>query len=177
MFSYDKKICPFHIVAMENRFYTPFTIGKEKSASTIYIGGFIDRVDQTKSGIRIIDYKTGSDTTTFKSMASVFDTENPTRNKAAFQTMLYCLMFDHIRPSEEPLIPGIYNTKLIFGKDYDFRLQCDKDYITNFRQYEEEFRTRLTKLLEELFFSPEPFKQTTVAKRCKTCNYSVICRK
>ena len=177
MFSYDKKICPFHIVAMENRFYTPFTIGKEKSASTIYIGGFIDRVDQTKSGIRIIDYKTGTDTTTFKSMASVFDTENPTRNKAAFQTMLYCLMFDHIRPSEEPLIPGIYNTKLIFGKDYDFRLQCDKDYITNFRQYEEEFRTHLTKLLEELFFSPEPFKQTTVAKRCKTCNYSVICRK
>ena len=58
--------------------------------------------------------------------------------------MLYCLMFDHIRPSEEPLIPGIYNTKLIFGKDYDFRLQCDKDYITNFRQYEEEFRTHLT---------------------------------
>jgi len=124
MFSYDKKICPFRLLAMENRFHMPVKIGIEGQEKTVFVGGFIDRIDRTDQGIRVIDYKTGADTTAFKTIASVFDPANPTRNKAAFQTMVYCLMYDHVHPSEQPLIPGIYSTKLLFGKDYDFRLKC-----------------------------------------------------
>ena len=139
MFSYDKKICPFRLLAMENRFHVPVKIGIEGQEKTVFVGGFIDRIDRTDQGIRVIDYKTGADTTAFKTIASVFDPANPTRNKAAFQTMVYCLMYDHVHPSEQPLIPGIYSTKLLFGKDYDFRLKCDKELIQNFRYYQQEF--------------------------------------
>ncbi len=176
MLQYDKKISPFRIIAMENRFFVP-VIPVGSTESPVYVGGFIDRIDQTQAGIRIIDYKTGADTTTFKSIASVFDKLNPTRNKAAFQTMLYCLMFDHTHPSRLPLIPGIYSTKLLFGKNYDYHLKCDKEYITDFSNVREEFTRELTGLLEEIFLSDLPFSQTTNGKKCLTCPYAGICQK
>ena len=71
--------------------------------------------------------------------------------------MVYCLMYDHVHPSEQPLIPGIYSTKLLFGKDYDFRLKCDKELIQNFRYYQQEFSDHLRQLLEELFSPEHPF--------------------
>ena len=177
MFSYDKKICPFRLLAMENRFHVPVKIGIEGQEKTVFVGGFIDRIDRTDQGIRVIDYKTGADTTTFKTIASVFDPANPTRNKAAFQTMVYCLMYDHVHPSEQPLIPGIYSTKLLFGKDYDFRLKCDKELIQNFRYYQQEFSDHLRQLLEELFSPEHPFCQTDNEKKCRTCSYAGICRR
>ena len=177
MFSYDKKICPFRLLAMENRFHMPVKIGIEGQEKTVFVGGFIDRIDRTDQGIRVIDYKTGADTTAFKTIASVFDPANPTRNKAAFQTMVYCLMYDHVHPSEQPLIPGIYSTKLLFGKDYDFRLKCDKELIQNFRYYQQEFSDHLRQLLEELFSPEHPFCQTDNEKKCRTCSYAGICRR
>lgn len=175
MLMYDKQLCPFRMLAMESRFHVPVKINE--GSREIHIGGFIDRVDETEQGIRVIDYKTGSDTTTFKTLASVFDPENPTRNKAAFQTLLYCLMYDHGHPCNSPLIPGIYSTKLLFGKDYNFRLKCDKDHITNFRQHQEEFQDHLVKLLEEIFSPETPFRQTGNDKKCRNCSYAGICRK
>ena len=177
MFSYDKKICPFRLLAMENRFHVPVKIGIEGQEKTVFVGGFIDRIDRTDQGIRVIDYKTGADTTAFKTIASVFDPANPTRNKAAFQTMVYCLMYDHVHPSEQPLIPGIYSTKLLFGKDYDFRLKCDKELIQNFRYYQQEFSDHLRQLLEELFSPEHPFCQSVYEKKCRTCSYAGICRR
>lgn len=177
MLQYDKKVCPFHLIAMEKRFYVPVKIQFDEHPRTIFIGGFIDRVDQIKNGIRVIDYKTGTDTTTFKSIESVFDSENTTRNKAAFQTMLYCLMLDHVYPSKLPLIPGIYSTKLLFGKDYNYHLKCDKYYIQDFRCYQDEFYVHFVNLLEKIFSPKYPFTQTNNLQKCRTCNYAGICRR
>lgn len=177
MFTYDKQVCPFRILAMESRFYVPVRIETEQQPLQVYVGGYIDRVDQDKEGIRIIDYKTGADNTNFKTIESVFDSENPTRNKAAFQTMLYCLMYDHVHPSDTPLIPGIYSTKLLFGKNYNFRLKCDKDYICNFRNFENTFTDSLRNLLLELFSPAQPFGQTSNDKKCRNCSYAEICRR
>lgn len=177
MFTYDKQFCPFRMLAMEERFYVPLHIQTEEKEQTVYIGGFIDRVDQTENGIRIIDYKTGTDNTSIKTIESVFNPENPTRNKAAFQTMLYCLMFDHVCPSEKPLIPGIYSIKLLFGKNYNFRLKCDKEYISDFRHSEETFIVQLKNVLQELFSPSHPFCQTTDNNKCRNCSYAEICRR
>ena len=177
MLEYDKRVAPFRMVAMETRFHVPVEVEIGGAVHRVYIGGFIDRVDQTDEGIRIIDYKTGSDTTDFKDIASVFDTENPTRNKAAFQTMLYCLMYDYERPGTLPLIPGIYNTKLLFGKDYDYHLICEKTPMADFRRFEGEYVESLRRLLARLFSPDEPFRQTEDEKKCPNCPYAGICRR
>ncbi len=121
--------------------------------------------------------KTGKDRTDFKGIASVFDPENASRNKAAFQTMLYCLMFDHVHPSREPLVPGIYSTRLLFEKDYDCRLRCDGTAMADFRRFEEEYREELEALLARLFSTEVPFTQTEDGNKCKTCSYAGICRR
>lgn len=177
MLAYDKKLCPFQLVAMEEKFTVPVKIQTPAGQKSVFIGGFIDRIDETTKGVRVIDYKTGADNTTFKSVSSVFDPENTTRNKAAFQTMLYCLMFSHTTPVHKPLIPGIYSTKALFGKDYNYMLKCDKEYIHDFNAYREEFLNNLTPLLERLYSPDVPFTQTTQGKKCRNCPYNTICRK
>ena len=177
MLAYDKNLCPFQLVAMEEKFTVPVKIQTPAGQKSVFIGGFIDRIDETTKGVRVIDYKTGTDNTTFKSVSSVFDPENTTRNKAAFQTMLYCLMFSHTTPVHKPLIPGIYSTKALFGKDYNYMLKCDKEYIHDFNAYREEFLNNLTPLLERLYSPDVPFTQTTQGKKCRNCPYNTICRK
>lgn len=177
MLTYDKLLCPFRLVAMEEKFAVPVKIQTPAGQKSVFVGGFIDRIDETAKGIRVIDYKTGADNTTFKSVPSVFDRENTTRNKAAFQTMLYCLMYSHTNPVQKTLIPGIYSTKALFGKDYNYMLKCDKEYIRDFNLHREEFLDHLTSLLEQLYSPDIPFTQTTQEKKCRNCPYNSICRK
>lgn len=177
MFQYDKKISPFRIVSMEKKYSVPVRITLNGQTKNVYIGGIIDRVDETSESVRIIDYKTGADNTLLKNIPSVFETSYPTRNKAAFQTLLYCLMFNHTYTGNRPLTPGIYSTKLLFGKDYNYRLKCDKDYILDFQDYKEEFHAQLVLLLERLFSPETAFTQTSNEKKCNSCNYCGICKK
>lgn len=177
MLRYDKSITPFDILALEQRFHVPVSVKIDGRIQTVFIGGFIDRVDKTAQGIRVIDYKTGADTTSFKNIPSIFDPENSTRNKAALQTMLYCMMYDHTKPSDLPLIPGIYNTKQLFDKNYDYHLICDKDVINNFRHFEKEYKEELYTLLNKIFSPEHPFTQTENEKKCINCSYAGICRK
>jgi hypothetical protein len=86
-------------------------------------------------------------------------------------------MFDHEKPTTQPLIPGIYNTKALFNSEYDYHLVCDKESIHNFRHYAEEFQSALKKVLEELYSPSIPFVQTTHEAKCKYCSYITICRK
>ncbi len=176
MFRYDRQIAPFRLISMEKKYSFPILIDTGTTTRTIHIGGIIDRIDETEQAIRIIDYKTGSDTTTFKNIESLFDGTNPTRNKAAFQTMLYCLMFGKERQNT-PLQPGIYSTKLLFTPDYSPLLKNDKEPIVNFERYKDEFEGLLKQLLEKLFSPDGAFTPTTNEKKCRTCPYSIICRK
>lgn len=177
MFRHDRQTAPFRLLSMEKKYSFPIHIGTGSTPRTVYIGGIIDRIDETAQTVRIIDYKTGSDTTTFKNIESLFDGANPTRNKAAFQTMLYCLMFGRGELQKKPLQPGIYSTKLLFDPDYSPLLKQDKDPIINFDRYKDEFENLLKQLLEKLFSPEEAFPPTTNEKKCRTCPYASICRK
>ncbi|MDE5638744.1 MAG: PD-(D/E)XK nuclease family protein, partial [Odoribacter sp.] len=177
MFRYDRQIAPFRLLSMEKKYTFPIHINPEGTSRTVYIGGIIDRIDETESAIRIIDYKTGSDTTTFKNLESLFDGSTPSRNKAAFQTLLYCLMFGKGELQTKPLQPGIYSTKLLFDPDYKPLLKQDKEMIINFNRYKEAFEALLKELLEKLFSPQEAFTPTMNEKKCHSCPYAPICRK
>ena len=177
MFQYDKTLCPFRIISMEKKYSIPVPIRTPSGTFPLFIGGIIDRVDQIGNTVRVIDYKTGADNTNCKNIGSLFDSSNPLRNKAAFQTMLYCLMFEHSHPETSVLIPGIYSIKLLFGNDYDYKLKCNTTSITDFNAYKEEFSLHLSDLLSRLFSPEQPFTQAPSEKKCRTCQYSGICRK
>ncbi len=88
---YDMKhSVPFSIKMLEQRVYMALDIGDGR---VVAIGGVVDRVDETRDGLRIIDYKTGGDTSEFDSLHALFDIEGGKHTKAPFQTMLYGLAY------------------------------------------------------------------------------------
>ena len=173
---FDKKLCPFRLMAMEQTFRMPFIVEPE-TPLTVYIEGDIDRVDLIPRGTRVIDYKTGADRTDFKTISSLFDPENKQRNKAAFQTILYCLLYQHAHPEANPILPGIYSLKLLFAADYEYTFRLDKEPMYNLAPVEDEFKECLTRLLRELYSPDIPFSQTPVTEKCRNCPYSPICKR
>jgi len=49
--------------------------------------------------------------------------------------------------------------------------------VDDFAEFEEEFRTRLTACLEEIFDPAVPFVQTTSNEPCKYCPYIGVCNR
>ncbi|WP_099293677.1 PD-(D/E)XK nuclease family protein [Butyricimonas sp. Marseille-P3923] len=174
---YDKTLCPFQLISMERKYRMSLEINTLEHPLVIHVEGDIDRVDRTDRGTRVIDYKTGADKTEFKDLPSIFDSNNRQRNKAAFQTLLYCMMYEHENPGTDPILPGIYSTKLLFTPNYTYSLKCNKEPIHRFKPYEPEFQALLTELLEQLFSPDVPFTQTELPEKCRHCSYNEICKR
>jgi len=90
------------IIELENdRDYSvSFPITVQGEVKTVNLFGIIDRVDEviTKQGVRkmrIVDYKTGSDSVTFTDLNQVFAAQ--TTNKALLQTLFYTYVYEQVK--------------------------------------------------------------------------------
>jgi ATP-dependent helicase/DNAse subunit B len=141
----------------------------------VILSGKIDRVDQKDGVVRVIDYKTGRDKLDFENIPSLFSRENR-RNKAAFQTMLYALLYKANHKSNGfKIVPGLINRMNLFDRNFQFGLKVDKRYIDDVDEFIPEFEGHLKQLLEELFDPNIPFDQTKDTDTCKFCPYQNIC--
>ena len=89
---FDEKHAPFRIVGVEAtgmKLDLPLPNGQ----GAVRIEGIIDRIDEKDGHVRVIDYKTGKDEKRVPSIESLFERHSKKRNKAAFQTMLYGLLY------------------------------------------------------------------------------------
>jgi hypothetical protein len=175
----DKSYAPFEIEMIEEKnFKTPFSISMQGNELSILLGGTIDRVDSKEGAVRIIDYKTGRDENSFRSIASLFDRDDDKRNKAAFQAMFYAWVYS--KESAAPyqrLQPGLLNRKEIFKKDFEYGLAMGRELLHDVTPLLPEFETHLIKLLTELFDPAQPLDQTTELKNCAYCAYKEICNR
>lgn len=173
----DQKRAPFQIEGLESQVSTMVSINE--SSRKVLIGGTIDRIDRLDGGLQIFDYKTGKADLSFPMLISLFDKENKTRNKAAFQTLVYSYILHQTLPDQTSIKPGIYNLRSIFEENYDASIKSKEngnqpvDFISIADQFEELF----VKLLEEIFNQNIPFEQTTLQENCAYCAYKQICRR
>ena len=101
----DGKLTPFVYIESERKINGLISLSDH---SEIRLKGFIDRVDEVRDAIRIIDYKSGSGTTTFSSIESLFNKEEKDRAKAVMQVFMYCWMYAHLTENKGKTIqPGI----------------------------------------------------------------------
>ena len=139
------------------------------------IGGKIDRLDRKGDRVRVIDYKTGKDKLDFTDVASLFSREGK-RNKAAFQTLVYALLYHENFPDKNvQIVPSLINRLNIFDGKGRFELTMNKMEVKDAGPLLEEFRKDLKMLLEELFNPAMTFKQTRNTDNCKYCPYQEIC--
>jgi CRISPR/Cas system-associated exonuclease Cas4 (RecB family) len=170
----DRAYAPFVIEALEQEGLS-YAIKLANSKDPVILSGKIDRVDRKDDVIRVIDYKTGKDRLDFESVPSLFSREDK-RNKAAFQTMLYALLYKaNHRSNGSRIIPGLINRMNLFDQNFQFGLKVGKDYVDNVDPLIPEFEHHLKILLEELFDPGVPFDQTTNTDICQFCPYQSIC--
>ena len=176
----DAQYAPFEIVSLEREsdvgysMVHPVPVGE--TIVRVVLKGVIDRVDRKDGTVRVLDYKTGRDEKRIKSIESLVDRDDPQRNKAAMQALLYALLYasQSTRPNER-ITPGLVNAKELFGHDFDPRLILDKHPIDDFEPYRAEFTQALTGLLSELFDPQVPFDQTEDTKKCDYCPFVKLC--
>jgi hypothetical protein len=174
----DKAYTPFNIELLEQSGIT-YTIKLPNAPYKAVLGGKIDRVDKKDEVLRIIDYKTGKDKLDFDTIESLFSRED-TRNKAAFQTLLYALLYKRTfgsngKSNGERIVPGLINRLNLFDEEFTFGLKSNKEYVTDVEPLLPEFEARLTDLFIELFNPDVPFDQTSELENCKICPYSKLC--
>ena len=52
-----------------------------------------------------------------------------------------------------------------------------KEPVEDFSLYEDEFRTELNRLLEEIFNPDGKFEQTEIEEKCAYCDFKGLCKK
>jgi CRISPR/Cas system-associated exonuclease Cas4 (RecB family) len=178
----DAGISPLEFLDLEMDYYSVREIVSGNEKLRVKLGGQIDRVDRLENGLtRIIDYKTGKSETGFESIDSLFDHNHSGRSKEAFQAFVYASLYLEINPGHK-VQPGLYVVRQLFSKNYspEFRmgaLRKKKEPIALFNEHLDQFNTKLSQLLEELFNSDISFSQTGVIDRCKYCDFNGICQR
>lgn len=177
---YDKLQAPFDIVGLEANYKDGYVMNLpiEVSGKTVEVAlkGIIDRIDKKGDVIKILDYKSGRDERKVSKIESLFDRDSTTRNKAVMQVFYYCLLYKSKFPeSTDRLIPGIFNSRDIFNKDFDVKIKHNKSFIEDFTLVEQEYTELLQEFLSEIFDPAVPFDQTDDTKKCDFCPYVGIC--
>ena len=170
----DKEYAPFHIDALERK---DMNVAVHLEKTTVKIGGSIDRADRKDNVIRVVDYKTGKDLTSFTDVPGLFSREEK-RNKAAFQTFVYTLVYGrNLKNSAErfKLVPGLMSRKNLFNEDFRFGLQYGRDFLEDATPLLPDFEEHLKQLLTEMFDPEVDFDQTTNLDICQFCSYNRIC--
>ena len=176
----DGKLTPFVYIESERKINGLISLSDH---SEIRLKGFIDRVDEVCDAIRIIDYKSGSGTTTFSSIESLFNKEEKDRAKAVMQVFMYCWMYAHLAENKGKTIqPGIYYVRSLFSDPFDpsvyHRIERGKsEKVEDFSGYAQAFEEGLRGCLDEIFNPEIPFTQTPTGKACSYCPFKGICGK
>ena len=175
----DRNYVPFHIEAIEQEGLS-FTVDIQRPPYRAAVGGKIDRVDRKDGVIRVIDYKTGKDKLVFDNIKSLFGRDSG-RNKAAFQTLLYALLYKRklnergITTENLKIVPGLINRLNLFEDGFSFGLKAGKEQISNVDPLLPELEEQLKVLFDELYNPEVAFQQTKDIEHCKLCAYTQIC--
>ncbi|MEL6152960.1 MAG: PD-(D/E)XK nuclease family protein, partial [Bacteroidota bacterium] len=197
MLTLDKAYAPFAIVGVELGRQTPLWLDFALDATTqVRLRGIIDRVDWKAGKFRVLDYKTGLDNKKLTSIASLFDREEPQRNKAAFQAFFYTWLFQQQGQHHLPafvtkaatvthcnVMPGLLNVRQLFDGQFDPRFYVQRPGsrqtmpIEAVKDYQEAWEVGLRQTLSDLLDPEVPFVQTKDERRCTSCPYKGICQR
>jgi CRISPR/Cas system-associated exonuclease Cas4 (RecB family) len=179
---YDEALAPFEIVALEGDkdqgYQMMLPVSVDGKSYDVNIKGVIDRIDQLRDQVRIIDYKSGSDRRVVGPIPTLFDPTKKDRNKAASQLFLYAMLYQHKHGEALPIEPGLYNIQEMFVSGFSTKLSWKGGGdISDLRTFLPEYREHLIKLLEEIYDKTSPFTQTDDLRTCGYCPYKNICQR
>jgi len=180
----DAQHTPFALEGMEQLCTAIFTVQTNQGALKVRVGGYIDRIDSHGDTLRILDYKTGTDKGGTLSIEALF-VPTPSRQYHIFQAFLYASIVSKqlcSKGKQWHVKPVLYYIPNSSDSAYDpvikVGVKNQAEEVTDFAaQYEEEYREKLCKLLDEIFHPEIPFTQTEIEDHCKYCEFKQLCRR
>lgn len=181
----DLKLAPFEYLASEWQLGTVYKFDKDRNVNMTMIIDRLDRV-RMKDGnrcLRIVDYKTGQDNTSFSTVSELFSLKG--EHKAIFQLMLYAMLLCDEVPefSQESVSLSIYKSRQLHTTDYDTSVRQDNNPVISHLPLLPEFKERLDETLRELFNVNVPFEPRDgmpdgsefTNKPCRYCQFRRLC--
>ncbi|MCW0482907.1 PD-(D/E)XK nuclease family protein [Gaoshiqia sediminis] len=176
MLENDRAFAPFTVLELEGDFEAEFVLPIGGVPRKIKLGGIVDRIDQTRDGVRIIDYKTGRALDLkFKKFSEFYDREKSKRPKEIFQTLVYAEIYRRNK-GNLPILPTIYKIDQFFDEDFLPSVMQNGQPV-NYSGIADEFVASLDELLLEMFSDSTVYDQTAEVRKCQTCPYNLICRR
>lgn len=175
----DLQYAPFCMEGMEWKVRETVEIETTLGKLSLNIGGTIDRMDSKGDTLRIVDYKTGGTPKTPESIEQLF-TPADGRPNYIFQTFLYATIMCRQQPLK--VAPSLLYIHRAASESYSPVVEMGaprqpKIPVSNFAFYEDEFRERLTALLQEIYNPEEAFNQTEDLKKCEYCDFRSLCKR
>lgn len=178
----DKTSTPFKILAIETKELT-YELSLQNGRKVL-LGGAVDRIDEVDTEFgklsRIIDYKTGTvelvKGNKNKSLVDYVEKHfDEPKFKTGFQALFYANLFNKHNPNKK-VGAGIYGMKEM-NKGVSYLNSNGNNKIPGPVSEEllMEFEKNLQVLLEELFDTTIPFRQTEDWDRCKYCSFKSMC--
>lgn len=181
MLKAEKAFTPFEFTAAEYLIESRMEINP---SLTVNIKQYIDRIDRVNIGdparetVRVVDYKTGSDTLTATSVDDFFDATRSKRPKAMLQLFFYCNAYamKNSAVTGKPIQPFIY--KFLTMKTQGLQpLRIDKKAVTDYREYNDRFVELFKATIERIFDPDVPFTQADDDHACTFCSFKAICNR
>ena len=166
IFKVDKKDIPFRVHALEKEVNLEFPLNEK---DRVLLHGYIDRIDEDNTGIRIVDYKTGKvNTKKFESIADLF--QDPVY-KEQLQAMLYAFMARNNYPGKS------IRSGLVTLKDMSQGIWYLQQGEVFSQEQFSEFEIQLRNLINEILNPATAFTQTDDESRCEYCPFIEICNR
>lgn len=141
-----------------------------------------DRIDRLPDGtLRIVDYKTGSDLTNFRTMEDLFDPTVSDRRKAVLQLMLYCNAYAQETGYDGAIKPVIYKLREMDKSGVFFGKGNKKQEVDDYRKYNDDFKASMDAVMRDFFDKKRCFSQTLntnpKGRPCRYCKFMDFCRR
>jgi len=165
----DKEYEPFTYVDSEKELEKEIPVMIDGKPKTVWLRGFIDRLDRKNDRLRVCDYKTGS---VAEADSYVYDTKFEKimsgEKKTSFQLLFYALLLTLDDPSRTEYELAVYDVKKLFESRAQSKY-CPPETV-------EIFKARLVKIIEEIFNRDVPFRGVEADnKTCEYCPAKAIC--
>jgi hypothetical protein len=175
----DKRYTPFNIIEQEKRTSEVWPIETSQERINTQIGGYIDRADFKENTLRIVDYKTGDLPVSMYDIPGLFAREGK-RPNYIFQAFLYSVI-EHRKDPTQKVKPALLYIHKAANEEYSSDIligepRKKKMPIEDIAPYEEEFRSELKDLIDEIFDPKVPFAQTKEKEKCTNCPFLPICK-
>lgn len=167
----EKKLTPFTFVRAEEKITGRW---KVTPSLTVNIKQYIDRVDRTPKGIRLIDFKTGADKLTFADVDALFNPVKSDRRKAILQLLFYCNAYAEKHHYTGAIQPVIYQFQKMVS-DGISPVKYGKSVLTDYKEVNDEFLDRFNAVVSEIFDPEVPFGQAKKDDSCGFCKFNLIC--